>query len=218
VFDLPYSFRDIDHWKSAMAGNPARAAEAAPPPGCESWATGSAVGERVWQRAINTKDDFGLKIRTSRRPPTSSSSALGAIPTPMAWPEVYLALQQRTVDAGETALPSMWDAKHYEVVKHVALTQHGLSTVAMLASEQRWKTYPPDVQAAIVKAAKEATDRQHMNYRKTRRRSSSSQGKGLSVATPDPVPFRGSRRRGLPRRSPIPCRRRSWRRSSAAAR
>jgi len=62
---------------------------------------------------------------------------------------------QKTVDAGETALTSMYDGKHYEVSKHAAFTNHGLSTVALLVSEQRWKALPESARQAMLQAERD---------------------------------------------------------------
>ena len=73
-----------------------------------------------------------------------------------------MALQQKTVDAGETALTSMHDAKQYEVSKHAAFTHHGLSTVALLVSEQRWKTLPESARQAMLQAERESAEYQRI--------------------------------------------------------
>ena len=98
-----------------------------------SSATGSAAGvtSMAPSRSTTSADLKGLKIRTLQtRMYVELFKAFGAIPTPIAWPETYLALLQKTVDAGETALTSMYDGKHYEVAKHAAFTHHALSSVA----------------------------------------------------------------------------------------
>ena len=148
VLDLPFLFRDVAHWKKSVDGPPGRAiAETAPAAGVRilAWYLGG------WRDVYGSKpmrsvDDFkGLKIRTQQAVAlVEFFKAIGAIPTPIAWPETYLALQQKTVDAAETALWAMYDAKQYEVAKFAVETHHSQSNIPVMISEQRWKTLPPD--------------------------------------------------------------------------
>ena len=195
VFELPFLFRDFDHWKATMDGQPGKAvAETAA--GTGLILLGYWVGG--WRDVYGSKpitgvDSFkGLKMRTLQ---TSAYvelfSQIGAIPTPMAWPETYLALQQKTVDAAETSLPAMYDAKHYEVAKFAATTRHAMSSTAFLVSEQRWKTLPPPVQQAIVTAEKEARDFQREEYRKEDAGAIKLlQEKGVTFSQPDTAAIR----------------------------
>ena len=119
VLDLPFLFRDFAHWKKAVDGNAGRTiAEAAPAAGVRvlAWHIGG-WRDVYGSKPLRTVDDFkGLKLRTQQAVAiVEFFKAIGAIPTPVAWPETYLALQQRTVDAAETALWAMFDAKQYEV-------------------------------------------------------------------------------------------------------
>ena len=151
---FPFLFRDLDHF--------ARAADA------QTGANGGAECGRhrvmvlgysdrrmidiTGSKPVNSVADLkGLKVRTPQNPThIELFKAFGAIPVPVAWPEVYLALQQHTVDAAATALPSAYDAKHYEVTKFAATTHHILAGTAFLVSEQKWAALPKHVQQAIV--------------------------------------------------------------------
>jgi tripartite ATP-independent transporter DctP family solute receptor len=195
VFDIPYLFRDAPHWKRAVEGKPgAMVAETAPAVGLRILGFWIAGWRDIYgSRPINGLADLkGLKIRTLQsRVYVELFKAFGAIPTPIAWPEVYLALLQKTVDAGETALTSMYDAKHYEVAKHVSLTHHALSTNALLVSEQRWKTLSERTRQALVQAEREVREFQHVEYLKDDTNTHQLlRDRGLSFTTPDPTPFR----------------------------
>jgi tripartite ATP-independent transporter DctP family solute receptor len=195
VLDTPYIFRDTDHWKRAVDGKPGSLiAETAP-----------AVGLRLlgywlggWRDVYGSKpinglaDLKGLKIRTLQtRVYVELFKAFGAIPTPIAWPEVYLALLQKTVDAAETALTSMHDAKQYEVSKHAALTHHALSTVALLMSEQRWKNLPESARQAMLQAERDSREYQRVEYLKEEAETVRQlKEKGVAFTSPDPAPFR----------------------------
>jgi tripartite ATP-independent transporter DctP family solute receptor len=195
VMDLPFLFRDVAHWKKSVEGAPGRAiAETAPAAGVRilAWYLGG-WRDVYGSRPIRGVDDFkGLKIRTQQAVAlVEFFKAVGAIPTPIAWPETYLALQQRTVDAAETALWAMYDAKQYEVAKYAVETHHSQSNIPMMMSEQRWKTLTPEIQAALVKAAIESADIQQKAYQEEADAMVAKlKEKGITFTTPDLAPFR----------------------------
>jgi tripartite ATP-independent transporter DctP family solute receptor len=195
VMDLPFLFRDVAHWKKSVEGPPGRAiAETAPAAGVRilAWYLGG-WRDVYGSRPIRGVDDFkGLKIRTQQAVAlVEFFKAVGAIPTPIAWPETYLALQQRTVDAAETALWAMYDAKQYEVAKYAVETHHSQSNIPMMMSEQRWKTLTPEIQAALVKAAIESADVQQKAYQEEADAMVAKlKEKGITFTTPDLAPFR----------------------------
>jgi tripartite ATP-independent transporter DctP family solute receptor len=89
-------------------------------------------------RAIESMVDLkGLKLRTPNVPfLIAYAKAVGATPAPVAFAEVYLALQTKQVDAQENPLPTMQAAKLYEVQSHIALTGHFVASSALIASEK----------------------------------------------------------------------------------
>lgn len=195
VLDVPYIFRDVDHWKRAVDGKPgALIAETAPPVGLRLLGYWLGGWRDVYgSRPINSLADLkGMKIRTLQtRVYVELFKAFGATPTPIAWPEVYMALLQKTVDAGETALTSMYDGKHYEVSKHAAFTNHGLSTVALLVSEQRWQTLPESARQAMLQAERDCRDFQRAEYLKEEAATVQAlKEKGVAFTSPDLAPFR----------------------------
>jgi len=200
VLDLPFLFRDFDHWKKAVDGKPGQTiAAAAPATGVRilAWNVGG-WRDTYGTKPFNTLEDFkGLKIRTQQAAAlVEFFKAIGAIPTPIAWPETYLALQQRTVDAAETALPSMYDAKQYEVAKFAVETHHSQSNVPMLISEQKWATLSPDVQQALMTAATESATVQQQAYAaEAESIVKLLKEKGVTFNTPDLAPFRETAKR-----------------------
>jgi len=170
VFDLPFLFRDWEHWRKVVDGKPGQiVAETAPPLGLRIlgyWAAGRR--DTLSTRPINTTADFkGLKIRVLQAPAMIEVFKLvGAIPTPMAWPEVYLGLQQKTVDAGESSFDAFWQGKLYEVAKHAVVTSHSYSTTPLLMSEKRWQSLPQSAQQVLVAAEKETRDFQFKDFLK----------------------------------------------------
>jgi tripartite ATP-independent transporter DctP family solute receptor len=202
VLDLPFLFRDVTHWKKAVEGTPGKAiADTAPAAGVRilAWYLGG-WRDVYGTRAIRSVDDFkGLKIRTQQAVAlVEFFKAVGAIPTPIAWPETYLALQQKTVDAAETALWAMYDAKQYEVAKFAVETHHSQSNIPVMISEQRWKTLSPDVQQALVTAARESADVQQKAYQEEASAMVAKlKEKGIVFTSPDLAPFRDVARKAV---------------------
>lgn len=91
-------------------------------------------------RPITTPEDMkGLKIRVPDAPAyLAFPKALGANPTPIAFAEVYLALQNGTVDAQENPLPTILAKKFYEVQKNISLTGHIVDSLLTVVSGQLW--------------------------------------------------------------------------------
>jgi len=161
VFDLPFLFKDEAHWAKAVDGAPGKAIADA---GIEKGIRILSYDIGGWRdiygnKKIESADDLkGLKIRTLQSPAyVQLFQAIGATPVPLAFTEVYLGLQQATLDLAETALPSMFGSKQYEVSKYVAATHHGLSSVMWAISEQTWQKLPPDAQKVIVECDRERT-------------------------------------------------------------
>ena len=82
--------------------------------------------------------------------------ALGANPTPMAFTEVYTALQTGAIDGQDNPLPSVVDAKFYEVTKQIAMTSHLVDWNFLALSKAVWDGLTPDQQQTMQKAADDA--------------------------------------------------------------
>ena len=97
-------------------------------------------------RPIQKPDDMkGLKIRVPDAPAYMAfPKALGANPTPIAFAEVYLALQNGTVDAQENPLPTIEAKKFYEVQKNISLTGHIIDSLLTVVSGQLWQKLSAD--------------------------------------------------------------------------
>ena len=105
------------------------------------------------------EDMKGLKIRV----PTSevmvnTFKALGASPTPMAWPEVFSALQQRVIDAQENPLDTIFVNSIHEVAPNITLTSHVIGAFNFQFFAKTFQKYPDWLQKAIADAAEVASD------------------------------------------------------------
>lgn len=109
-------------------------------------------------RPITKPEDLeGIKLRTPPDPMTVDIfEALGASPTPLAFSELYIALQQGVVDGQENPLMNIFSSKLYEVQKYISLTAHKYESTPLFASKIVWDTFSPEDQAAIREAAAEA--------------------------------------------------------------
>jgi TRAP-type transport system periplasmic protein len=104
-------------------------------------------------RPIHTAADFsGFKIRVQPGPiGIDLFRTLGASPTPIVFPELYLALQNHVVDGQETPYQTIEMAKFYEVQKYRSVTNHQPTVFWMIASMDGWKALPPDIQSSVTK-------------------------------------------------------------------
>ena len=77
-------------------------------------------------------------------------------PTVIAYNEVYNAIQNNVISAGENEAAGVESMKFYEVAPNLAMTEHAITIRPICFSGKTFKTLPPDLQAAVVKAGKEA--------------------------------------------------------------
>ena len=83
--------------------------------------------------------------------------ALGASPTPMAFSEVYTALSTGAVDGQDNPLPTVVDAKFYEVTKQIVLTSHLVDLNYIAFSKAVWDELTPEQQLTVQRAASAAS-------------------------------------------------------------
>ena len=107
------------------------------------------------------KDLEGLKLRViSSQVYLSTFRTLGANPVAMDYAEVYLALQQKTVDGFDLALPDVISGKYYEVAKYCSLTTHVIDCFIPGMNKALWDGFSKEEQSMINQALKQATDTQ----------------------------------------------------------
>lgn len=104
-------------------------------------------------------DLSGLKIRTQNNPlHMIGFEALGAIPSPIAFSELFTALQQKVVDGQENPITNIYNFKIYEVQTYLSLTGHLYSAGAFLVSQEFFNGLPADIQKNITDALTAAQD------------------------------------------------------------
>ncbi|MCV2864865.1 sialic acid TRAP transporter substrate-binding protein SiaP [Defluviimonas sp. WL0075] len=145
------------------------------------------------ERAVMTPADLaGVNLRM----PGSDAwqflgRALGANPTPMAFTEVYTALQTGAVDGQDNPLPTVVDAKFYEVTKQIILTSHLVDLNYIALSKAAWDAMSAEQQAKVQEAADAAAEFGRQNQlAKEGELVSFLEGQGLDVYEPDVAAFR----------------------------
>ena len=108
-------------------------------------------------KKIEKLDDFkGIKIRTmENKYHMAFWKAIGANPTPLPWGEVYLSLQQGTIDAQENPLEVIVAAKLYEQQKFIIETNHILHNITIIMSKEIYDGLTPDEQKIVDECARE---------------------------------------------------------------
>jgi len=119
------------------------------------------------KRAITKVEDIaGLKLRVIPNPINLDwVKALGANPTPLAFPEVYAALEQGAIDGQENPVTVIAANKFYEVQKHLALTNHQYNPQSVVISKKFWDTLSGAEKKLIADAANESTIYQRQQAR-----------------------------------------------------
>jgi tripartite ATP-independent transporter DctP family solute receptor len=109
------------------------------------------------KRPVSLPADFkGMKVRTMENQlMIKTFNTLGAAATPLPYGELYSALQQGVVDAGEGPVQSYWAMKHYEVAKYFSYTDTFISPALPMVGLKWFNAQPKDIQQAIEQAAKE---------------------------------------------------------------
>jgi tripartite ATP-independent transporter DctP family solute receptor len=193
----PFMFRDFDHWKKFSTSPLFNELGE----GYRQKSGGNKVvaityyGERhvTSNKAINKPEDMkGLKIRVPDAPLyTMFPRAVGANPTPIAFAEVYLALQNGTVDAQENPLPTIDAKKFYEVQKFIVLTGHITDALLTIVGGPTWsklsdadkKTFEAVLKEAAAKATGEIVEIE-------KKMAAEFEKRGKTVVRADRKPFR----------------------------
>ena len=144
-------------------------------------------------KPINTPADLkGFKIRTPQSPAQIETfKALGAIPTPMSFSELYGALQQGVVDGQENPLENILNGKLFEVQKYCAFTRHIYNFAYVLISEKFWNSLSKDDQKLMAEEIKKGCFWQ-MDYLtgKEKEMEQLLKDKGMQFTNPDRDAFR----------------------------
>ena len=162
ILDVPFLFRDKAHARAVLDGPIGdELLKKFEPKGFKAlaWAENGFRHMTNSKRSVNSPDDLkGLKMRTMENPVhIAAYKAFGIITTPMAFPEVFTALQQGTVDGQENPLPVIISAKFDQVQKHLSLTGHVYSPAIFVMNKGAFDKLSAADKQAFIDAAKEGT-------------------------------------------------------------
>ncbi|CAN0392330.1 unnamed protein product [Ectocarpus sp. 12 AP-2014] len=197
LFDLPYIFENHDHayafLDSEHGEELARLAEEQMNVKFLAWMENGFRHNTNSVRALNSPDDLqGINHRTQEsRVQVDTWEALGANATPMAWTEVYTALQQGVMDSQENPLPTIYDVNFYEVQDYLNITQHVYSPAPLMMGLDLFNSFSEEDQAIILEAAQLALPFQREASQELEQRYLVQlEELGMTVTQPDLEPFR----------------------------
>lgn len=163
MFNAGYMFKSYDHMTKTLNGE-----------------IGKEVFDRVVEeqgvrplnamylgtRQVNLVKDKEIKVPAdlngvNLRMPNSDAwlflgKAIGANPTPIAFSELYMALQTGTVDGQDNPLPTVQSAKFYEVTKSITITNHLVDSVWPVINEAKWQSLSENQKNIVMEALEEA--------------------------------------------------------------
>ncbi|MEL6865276.1 MAG: TRAP transporter substrate-binding protein [Bacteroidota bacterium] len=171
VMGVPYLFRDKTHLFNVLEG---KTGEAILEAGSEYLLRGLCfydAGSRSFytkNRPIKSPDDLkGLKIRVmNHQMSVDMVNEMGGAATPMAYGELYTALQQGVVDGAENNPPSFVTSGHYEVCKYYTLDEHSSIPDVLVMGTRYWTKLTKEEQAWMKAAAKISAEAQKEFWRK----------------------------------------------------
>lgn len=197
LFDLPYIFENHEHayafLDSEYGEQLAQLAEGQMNVKFLAWMENGFRHNTNSVRALNTPADLeGINHRTQEsRVQVDTWEALGANATPMAWTEVYTALQQGVMDSQENPLPTIYDVNFYEVQDYLNLTQHVYSPAPLMMGLDLFSSFSEEDQAIILEAAQIALPFQREASQELEQRYLVQlEELGMTVTHPDLEPFR----------------------------
>ncbi len=162
VFSLPYVFRDEGHyWRVLTSPLGKKLLQMGEPAGLHGLCYYDSGSRNFYTatKPIRTPDDLkGLKIRVQNSKTSMDMiEVLGAAATPIAWGELYTALQQKMVDGAENNPPSFVTSRQFEVCKYFSFNEHTRIPDILLMSKKIWDGLTPAQQQWIQEAADESS-------------------------------------------------------------
>ena len=161
LMDMPFLFRDLDHWNKVLDSDALQPIADDLFERADVHLIGFAGGgtrNLIVNRPISNMAELaGLDIRVMGAPiQTKIFQAITTAPTVIAFNEIYNAIQTGVIDAAENEAAGIQQMKFYEVGPEIALTQHAITIRPLCFSGKTLRRLPEDLQAAIIKAGKEA--------------------------------------------------------------
>jgi TRAP-type C4-dicarboxylate transport system substrate-binding protein len=159
--DAPFLFRDLAHWKKVLDQDLFKpiADDIAKRAGVMLIGYGGGGVRNIFANKVvsNLAEMRGLKVRVQGAPIWSKTfAAAGMAPTVIAYNEVYNAIQNGVIQAGENEAAGVEQMKFYEVAPQLAMTQHAITIRPLCFSVKTFSNLPKPLQDAVIRAGKEA--------------------------------------------------------------
>lgn len=195
VFGLPFLFRDRQHRYNVLEGEIGTRLLNTTMDKRLKGLTFYDAGSRNFysKKPINSPDDLqGLKLRVMEsQTAISMVQYLGGSPTPIAWGELYTALQQGIVDGAENNLPSFYLSRHYEVCKYYVMDEHTALPDELIIGTPIWNDLNEQEKQWLMTAAQESSEYQKKIWREAELEALSEIKKaGVQVIEPNKDEFR----------------------------
>lgn len=161
LMDMPFLFRDLEHWDTALASGVMAPLEAELLEKADIRVIGYAGGgvrNLASAEPIGNMDELdGHKMRVMGAPIQAQIfSAVTANPSAIAYSEVYNAIQTGVIAGFENEAASIQNLKFYEVAPHITLTKHAITVRPIVMAEKTFSKLPADLQEAVLKAGADA--------------------------------------------------------------
>ncbi|WP_317192065.1 TRAP transporter substrate-binding protein [Snuella sedimenti] len=191
VLGIPYLFRDKAHQFSVLEGEIGKSILKK---GSKFWLRGLCyydAGSRSFytkDKAIRTPEDLkGLKIRVmNNQMAINMVNALGGSATPLAYGELYTAIQQGVVDGAENNPPSFVSSNHYEISKYYTLDQHSSVPDVLIMGTKYWDKLTDEEKQWVEAAAAESSEAQKQYWNESVAESmQKAKDRGVEIIIPD---------------------------------
>jgi tripartite ATP-independent transporter DctP family solute receptor len=161
LLDMPFLFRDLDHWNKVLDTDAFQPIVDDVGKKADVMIIGYAGGgtrNLIANKPIRNMAELrGFTLRVMGAPiQTHMFNAIGAKPSVIAYNEVYNAIQSGVIQGAENEAAGLAQMKFYEVGPNISLTQHAITVRPICFSGKTFRKLPADLQAAILKAGKEA--------------------------------------------------------------
>lgn len=195
VLSLPYIFTSKEHAHKVMDSVIGRELLTESQPfllrGLTFYDAGSRSYYSTDKPIITPADLVGMKIRV--QPSVTAMNmvkAMGGAPTPIAWGELYTALQQGVVDGAENNPPSFYYSRHYEVAKYYSLNEHTAVPDVLMVSTHLWERLTEQQQQWLQQAANASAIKQRNLWAIAEQKALNAvQDAGVEIIYPDKQPF-----------------------------
>ncbi|UTV31013.1 TRAP transporter substrate-binding protein [Photobacterium atrarenae] len=194
AFNLPYLFRDKSHYYNVQEGSVGEEILASSRESGFIGLTYYDAGARSFytSKPIKTPADLkGLKVRVQPSPSAINMvKALGGSPTPLAYGELYTALQQGVVDAAENNIPSFSLSRHSEVAKYYSMDEHTMVPDVLVISTKTYDGLSDENRKALKQAAMESMELMKQLWAESEAKERQKAEKlGVTFVSPDKTAF-----------------------------